>query len=69
VPGEDAIIVEGTIVEVLEGGLFWAELVNGHRLLAHPTRLTRDRAVGLKSGDKVKLELSPFDMSKGRILL
>jgi translation initiation factor IF-1 len=68
VPGEDAILVEGTIVEVLGDGLFRAELANGHRLLAHPTRQSRDRVTDLKAGDEVKLEMSPFDMSKGRIV-
>jgi translation initiation factor IF-1 len=68
VPGEDAIIVEGTIVEVLGGELFRVDLANGHRLLAHPGRQSRGRIAGLKPGDPVKLEMSPYDMSKGRIL-
>jgi len=68
VPGEDAILVEGTVVEVLGAGLFRAELPNGHRLLAHPTRQSRGQVASLKTGDRVKLEMSPFDMSKGRIL-
>jgi translation initiation factor IF-1 len=55
-------------VKVLGSGLFRAELANGHRLLAHSTRRSRDRVSGLKSGDRVKLEMSPFDMSKGRIV-
>ena len=66
--GEDVIRVEGTLVEVLGAGLFRAELVNGHRLLAHSTRRSRDQVSGLKPGDRVKLEMSPFDMSKGRIV-
>ena len=68
-PCEDAIVVEGTVVEVLGNGLFRAELVNGHRLLAHSVWKDRERVAGLASGDTVKLEMSPFDMSKGRIVV
>jgi translation initiation factor IF-1 len=68
VPGEDAITVEGLIVEVLGNGLFRAQLANGHRLLAHPTRRSRGGLDGIGVGGKVRLEMSPFDMSKGRIL-
>ena len=67
-PGDDAITVEGTVVEVLGHGLYRAQLANGHRVLAHPTRHTRGRLGGLGLGGKVRLEMSPFDMSKGRIL-
>lgn len=67
-PSEDAIAVEGIIVEVLRAGLFRAELSNGHRLMAHPARKHREKAAGLGPGDKVRLEMSPFDMSKGRIV-
>ena len=66
-PGENAITVEGTVVEVLGDGLFRAELANGHRLIAHPTRQTRGRLGGLGVGGRVRLKLSPFDLSKGRI--
>ena len=68
-PGDDAIHVEGVIVAALGDGLFRAELRNGHRLLAHGTRRNRDQLAALKPGDKVKLKLSPFDLSKGRILM
>ena len=68
-PREDAITVEGTVVEVLGDGLFRAELANGHRVLAHSGQKHRERVMGLASGDKVRLEMSPFDMSKGRILI
>ena len=67
-PSEDAIAVEGVIVEVLRAGLFRAELVNGHRLMAHPARSYREKSASLVPGDKVRLEMSPFDMSKGRIV-
>jgi len=68
VPGHDVITVEGIVMDVLRDGLFWAELSNGHRVLAHPTRQTRGRLGGVGIGSKVRLEMSPFDMSKGRIL-
>ena len=67
-PGENAINVEGVIVQVLGDGLFRAELKNGHQLLAHGTRRNREKLTVLKPGETVNLELSPFDMSKGRIL-
>ena len=68
-PREDAIVVEGTVVEVLGEGLFRAELANGHRLLAHTARRQRAQVVAVADGAKVRLELSPFDMSVGRILI
>ena len=69
-PGEDAIRLEGTVIEVLrEGKLFCVELVNGHRLLGHVSARWRERAAELKPGDKVNLEMSPFDFSKGRVVL
>ena len=69
-PGENAICLEGTVVEVLrEATLFRVELVNGHRLLGHVSKRRREEAADLKSGDKVNLEMSPFDFSKGRIVL
>jgi len=68
VPSEDAIAIEGVIVEALRDGLFRAELANGHRLLAHVARRQREKAAGLEPGDKVRLEMSPFDMSVGRIV-
>ena len=65
----DAIEVEGTVVETLPSGLYRMELANGHRLLAHFGRKNRVNPVLLKPGDKVMLELSPFDLSKGRIII
>jgi translation initiation factor IF-1 len=55
-------------VEVLGERLFRTELANGHRLVAHSSRQQQTRAAALAVGDKVRLELSPFDMSVGRIL-
>jgi len=56
-------------VEVLGDGLFRAELANGHRVLAHSARKNREKLAGLAPGGKVRLEMSPFDMSKGRIVV
>jgi translation initiation factor IF-1 len=64
----DAIEVEGAVVETLPRRLYRVELANGHRLLAHHGRKTGLNTVSLKPGDKVMLELSPFDLSKGRII-
>jgi translation initiation factor IF-1 len=70
VPGQDGIRLEGVVVEILkEAKLFRVELVNGHRLLGHVSARRQREAAGLKPGDKVNLEMSPFDFSKGRIVL
>ena len=66
-PREDAIKVEGTVVEVLRDTLFRVELPNRHRVLAHTRGKTRLKFVRLSPGDKVTLEMSPYDLSKGRI--
>lgn len=69
-PGESAIRLEGTVVEVLrEAKLFKVELRNGHRLLGHVSGRRRREAGELAPGDKVSLEMSAFDFSKGRIVL
>lgn len=69
-PRENAIRLEGTVVEVLkEAALFRVELVNGHRLLGHVSSRRQREAGELRAGDKVNLEMSPFDFSKGRIVL
>ena len=69
-PGENAIRLEGTVIEVLrEALLFRVELANGHRLLGHVSKRRQKEAAALKAGDKVSLEMSPFDFSKGRIVL
>ena len=68
-PSPDAINVEGVVVEATGQGLFRAELKNGHRVLAYATRRNREKVAALKVGDRVNLEMSPFDMSKGRIVI
>jgi translation initiation factor IF-1 len=66
---KDAIQVEGRVVEALPNLLFWVELANGHRLLAHISGKNRRMAEGLAVGDVVKVEVSPFDLSNGCITL
>ena len=65
--GADAIKVEGEVVELLASGLYRVALANGHRVLAHGREKIREQHGRLTPGDKVILEMSPFDLSKGRI--
>jgi len=67
--GDDAFQVEGRVTEVLPNGTFCAELKNGHRLTAFVTGKAKNNFAGLKSGDEVKLQLTPYDLSVGRILV
>ncbi len=66
---EGAIEVEGAVVEVLPNRMYRVELANGHRLLAFVSGKARMSFARLVCGDKVRLELSPYDLSKGRIVL
>ena len=65
---KDAIEAEGRIVEILAATLFRVELANGHRLLAHVSGKRRLAFQRTALGDKVRVEMSPYDMSKGSIL-
>jgi translation initiation factor IF-1 len=69
VPREDAIAIEGIVIEVIGNGLFRIELANGHRVLAHTARKDKARLSGVVLGDRVRLEMSPFDMSEGQIVV
>jgi translation initiation factor IF-1 len=69
VPGKEAIAIEGTVVEVLPNTLFRVELSNGHRVLAHTSGKMRLEFIRLALGDKVTIEMSPYDLSKGCIVL
>jgi len=69
VPREEAIRVEGTVVEALPNNLFRVELPNGHRFIAHSSGKMRLNFVRLLLGDKVTVEMSPYDLSKGCIVL
>jgi len=64
---EPLIEVEGTVVEPLPNAMFRVELKNGHRVLAHVSGKMRMHFIRILPGDKVKLELSPYDLSRGRI--
>ena len=68
-PREDSFEVEGTVIEVLKDVLFRVELSNGHRLLAHFGKKSRASGTRFFPGDKVQIEVWPFDLSKGRIIL
>ena len=65
----DAFQVDGRVMEVLPNGTYRAELENGHRLTAFVTGRAKKNFAGLQSGDKVKLQLTPYDLSVGRILV
>ena len=64
---EDMIEVEGTVVEALPNTNFKVELENGHQILAHISGKLRMNYIKILPGDKVKVELSPYDLTKGRI--
>ena len=66
---EDAIKVEGTVVEVLPNIMFRVALPNGHRVMAHVSGKMRLHFLKIAPGDKVNLEMSPYDLSKGCIIL
>ena len=65
---EEPIEVEGTILEALPNARFRVELENGHKILAHVSGKMRMYFIRILPGDKVKLELSPYDLTKGRII-
>ena len=64
----DVIEIEGTVVEKLPFAMFQVELENGHQVLAHISGKLRMNFIKILPGDKVTLELSPYDLSKGRII-
>jgi len=64
---KDVIEVEGRIVELLPNTRFTVELPNGHRLLAHISGKMRLHFIRILPGDKVMVEMSPYDLTKGRI--
>jgi translation initiation factor IF-1 len=67
-PKEDAIEVEGVVIEPLPNAMFRVELANGHRVLAHISGKMRMHYIKILPGDKVIVELSPYDLSRGRIV-
>ncbi|NTV41673.1 MAG: translation initiation factor IF-1 [Syntrophobacteraceae bacterium] len=64
---EDVIEVEGTVVETLPNAMFRVELPNGHKILAHISGKMRMHFIRILPGDKVTVELSPYDLTRGRI--
>ena len=64
---EDVIEVEGTVVEALPNAMFQVELENGHVVLAHVSGKMRMNFIRILPGDKVTMELTPYDISRGRI--
>ncbi|HPO16719.1 MAG TPA: translation initiation factor IF-1 [Candidatus Hydrogenedentes bacterium] len=64
---EQAIEVEGTVVEPLPNAMFRVELKNGHMVLAHISGKMRMNFIRILPGDRVKLEMSPYDLTRGRI--
>ena len=66
-PKEDAIEVEGVVVEPLPNAMFRVQLDNGHKVLAHISGKMRMHYIRILPGDRVKLELSPYDLTRGRI--
>ena len=65
---EEAIEVEGAVLEPLPNATFRVELDNGHRILAHVSGKMRMHYIKILPGDRVKIELSPYDLSRGRIV-
>jgi len=65
---EETIEVEGTILEALPNAMFRVELENGHKVLAHISGKMRMHYIKILPGDTVKVELSPYDLARGRII-
>ena len=64
---EDAIVMEGTVVEPLPNAMFRVALENGHKVLAHISGKMRMHYIRILPGDKVQVELTPYDLERGRI--
>jgi len=64
---EDVIELEGTVLEALPNAMFQVELANGHQILAHVSGKLRMNYIRIVPGDKVTVEMSPYDLTKGRI--
>ena len=66
-PKEDMIEVEGTVIEARPNAMFQVEITGGHRVLAHISGRLRKNFIKILPGDKVTLQMSPYDLTKGRI--
>ena len=67
-PSKEKIELEGTVIETLPGTTFRVELDNGHVVLAYPSGKMRKYYIRILLGDRVRLELSPYDLERGRIV-
>ncbi|MBC7229293.1 MAG: translation initiation factor IF-1 [Actinobacteria bacterium] len=65
---EGAVEVEGTVLEPLPNAMFKVELANGHKILAHISGKMRMHYIRILPGDKVVVEISPYDLTRGRIV-
>jgi translation initiation factor IF-1 len=66
-PKEDAIVLEGAVTEALPNAMFAVELDNGHKVLAHISGKMRMHYIRILPGDRVQVELTPYDLTRGRI--
>jgi translation initiation factor IF-1 len=66
-PKEDAIVLEGTVIEPLPNAMFKVELENGHQVLAHSSGKMRMHRIRILPGDRVQVEITPYDLTRGRI--
>jgi len=66
-PKEDAIVLEGVVVEPLPNAVFKVELENGHQVLAHSSGKMRMHRIRILPGDRVQVEITPYDLKRGRI--
>ena len=66
-PKDDVIEFEGKVIEALPNAMFQVELPNGHRIMAHISGKMRMNFIRIYPGDKVTIELSPYDLTRGRI--
>lgn len=64
---EEGIEVEGKVLEALPNAMFWVELANGHKVLAYISGKMRKHFIRILPGDRVQMELSPYDLTRGRI--
>ena len=68
-PREEKVELEGTVIEALPGTMFRVELENGHQILAHVSGKMRMHFIRILPGDTVTVEMSPYDLTRGRIVL
>jgi translation initiation factor IF-1 len=67
-PKEDAIEIEGVVIKVLPATMYIVRLENGHELLAHISGKMRKHFIRITAGDRVNVQISPYDLTKGRII-